>query len=378
MKPALAPYRTADGDVRLGGLYGRAAHIPDPTGAVWTLATALDGTRTRDQAIDAVRQAHPDLDPDTVEAGIDQFHDGGYLYDAAEPEPADFTRDELARYDRARQLFQWADRHPRTSQWDPQRALRRAVVTILGVGGAGGAAADALARSGVGAVHLIDPDTVEVSNLGRQTPYRSYDTGRPKVDSAVDHLEAINPHVTAVGRQARMKTQQHLERLLTNQHSDLLLLCADEPGLHIAVNRACLTTGQTWIDTGYHGLKISYALYEPGTGPCWWCVRLGDAERRQQPVTSREDLLKALPKVPGNPSSPVTAGMSGLWAAHLATAALTGAFPYQTGVLYSTNLLRLDADDMATVTRHPRRSDCPDCGTAAGPAPATITAVGSA
>ena len=57
-----------------------------------------------------------------------------------------------------------------------------------GVGGTGGAAARDLVASGVGHLHCVEPDVVELSNLNRQTLFREDDLGRPKLDAALAAL----------------------------------------------------------------------------------------------------------------------------------------------------------------------------------------------
>lgn len=66
-------------------------------------------------------------------------------------------------------------------------------VAVFGVGGVGGFAVEALARSGVGAIDLIDSDTVALSNINRQIIALSDTVGRYKVDVAAERVRSINP-----------------------------------------------------------------------------------------------------------------------------------------------------------------------------------------
>lgn len=74
--------------------------------------------------------------------------------------------------------------------------LQKARVAVFGVGGVGGYVVEALARAGVGALDLIDNDTVARSNLNRQIIATLYTIGKPKVDVAADRVHAINPACT--------------------------------------------------------------------------------------------------------------------------------------------------------------------------------------
>ena len=76
--------------------------------------------------------------------------------------------------------------------------LRRARVAVFGVGGVGGYVVEALARSGVGALELIDSDVVSVSNLNRQILATVPDLGRPKVEVARERVLSINPAAEVV------------------------------------------------------------------------------------------------------------------------------------------------------------------------------------
>jgi len=74
--------------------------------------------------------------------------------------------------------------------------LKNARVAVFGIGGVGGHLAEALARSGVGALDLIDMDTVALTNLNRQTIALCSTLGMAKVDAAKARILDINPHCT--------------------------------------------------------------------------------------------------------------------------------------------------------------------------------------
>ncbi|WP_434311815.1 tRNA threonylcarbamoyladenosine dehydratase [Hominifimenecus sp. rT4P-3] len=68
-------------------------------------------------------------------------------------------------------------------------------VAVFGIGGVGGHAAEALARSGIGAIDLIDPDIVSVSNRNRQIVALQSTVGRYKVDVMRERILDINPDI---------------------------------------------------------------------------------------------------------------------------------------------------------------------------------------
>lgn len=73
--------------------------------------------------------------------------------------------------------------------------LRHCRVAVFGVGGVGGYAAEALARSGVGQLDLVDNDTVSLSNLNRQIIALHSTLGKPKVEVARDRIGDIDPAI---------------------------------------------------------------------------------------------------------------------------------------------------------------------------------------
>ena len=76
---------------------------------------------------------------------------------------------------------------------DAMDILQQAKVAVFGVGGVGGYAVEALARSGVGSFDLIDNDTVSVSNLNRQIIATTDTIGKPKVEVMRERILSINP-----------------------------------------------------------------------------------------------------------------------------------------------------------------------------------------
>ena len=79
---------------------------------------------------------------------------------------------------------------------DAMEKLRRSRVAIFGLGGVGGYVAEALARCGVGAIDVVDHDTVSLTNLNRQILATRQTVGQSKARAAADRIHAINPEIT--------------------------------------------------------------------------------------------------------------------------------------------------------------------------------------
>lgn len=73
--------------------------------------------------------------------------------------------------------------------------LKNSRVAVFGVGGVGGHAVEALVRSGIGRIDIIDNDTVSVTNLNRQIFALWSTVGKPKVEVAKERLLDINPNL---------------------------------------------------------------------------------------------------------------------------------------------------------------------------------------
>ena len=107
---------------------------------------------------------------------------------------------EKTRYDRTRMLV----------GEDGFARLRSGRVLIFGVGGVGGYAAEALARTGIGTIGLVDDDTVDVTNLNRQIIALESTLGLPKVNVMKDRIAGIDPE-TEVAAFHRRLTAETLE-----------------------------------------------------------------------------------------------------------------------------------------------------------------------
>lgn len=110
--------------------------------------------------------------------------------------PPKLTPEELERYKRHLVL--------RDVGGAGQQRLRQSSVLLIGAGGLGSPLIQYLAAAGVGRIGVVDDDTVSLSNLQRQVAHATADVGRPKVESARDHVAALNPHVRVETYEARI------------------------------------------------------------------------------------------------------------------------------------------------------------------------------
>jgi molybdopterin-synthase adenylyltransferase len=357
VKPEHAPYRISGNRIRIGGVsYGIAAEIEDPAGFVWTLLESMDGTRSIPEIIGRTVKLHPESPLELVRAAVAQLIGSGYVEDAGAPDQVGLSERDKQRHDRARGYYRWLDLTPRISSWEPQALLRAARVTVVGIGGTGGVAALALAAAGIGWLHCVDPDSVELSNLSRQVIYAEDDIGRPKADAAVARLRALNADIAVSGERLRIGSPDDVLPLARD--CDVLLLTADEPpDVRAWANRACIAAARPWVDAGYHGPLVQVGVYRPGTGGCWECLHDASRDERLALGVNPGDAPHRGTAV-GNAVGAVPAGVSGYLAAHQVIALLIGVPPAEPGKIQAVNLAALDSP---FTVETPSRPGCPAC-----------------
>ncbi len=116
---------------------------------------------------------------------------------------ADFLPEELDRYRRHIIL--------REVGGPGQARLKASSVLVIGAGGLGAPLLMYLAAAGVGRIGIMDDDAVDLSNLQRQVIHSTDAIGSPKVESAAEHIHAINPHVKVETYQERLRAANALE-----------------------------------------------------------------------------------------------------------------------------------------------------------------------
>ena len=126
-----------------------------------------------------------------------------------------------------------------------EKLLRNFKVVIVGVGALGSVAAELLVRAGVGWVVLIDRDSVELSNLQRQSLFNEEDVGKLKAVQAKNHLEKINSEINI---EAYNEDLDYKNIDLIN--ADLVLDCTDNLETRHLINEYCSQRKIKWIYAG--------------------------------------------------------------------------------------------------------------------------------
>ena len=121
-----------------------------------------------------------------------------------------------------------------------QGRLAAARVLVVGTGGLGSASIPGLAAAGFGTVGIVDADTVEASNLPRQTIHGIRDVGRSKVVSALETVAALDPVIRTVGYDTMLTAANALEIM---SGYDLVLDGSDNFATRYLINDAAVLTG---------------------------------------------------------------------------------------------------------------------------------------
>ncbi|MFN7183343.1 MAG: ThiF family adenylyltransferase [Thermomonas haemolytica] len=124
-------------------------------------------------------------------------------------------------------------------------------VTVVGIGGVGSWAVEALARSGVGALTLIDADDICISNTNRQLPALDGQYGRAKIEAMAERCRAINPHIR-LQLVPRFLTPSNLAELL-QAPGDLVLDACDSFRTKVEAIAYCRRRKQPIITVGAAG-----------------------------------------------------------------------------------------------------------------------------
>jgi molybdopterin-synthase adenylyltransferase len=227
-----------------------------------------------------------------------------------------------------------------------QQKLLAARVLVVGAGGLGSPILSYLAAAGVGTIGISDEDTVALSNLQRQTIFRTEDVGRDKAQAAMDAVARLNPHV---------KTRAHPR--ITNDNAreivagyDLVVEGVDNFAARYALNRACLSEKKPLVSAAvgrFEGQLSTFKPFaDPGVLPCYRCLVPEEPPRDSQVNCAEEGVMGAVTGVMGT-----LAAMEALKEILSLGEGLAGRLMLYDGLGGAFRTVRLPAD-----------SACPDCG----------------
>lgn len=246
----------------------------------------------------------------------------------------DFTEEELQRYSRHILL--------QDVGVEGQEKIHSGKVLVVGAGGLGSPVALYLAAAGVGTIGIVDGDVVDLSNLQRQIIHFTPDVGRPKVESAKEKIEQLNPNVKVITHKEFLMADNALDIV---KDYDFVVDATDNFPVKFLINDACVMAGKPFSHGGILRFEGQTFTHLPGTA-CYRCLFPAPPPANAVPTCSQAGVLGAI------------AGMLGTIQAAEVLKYLTGV-----GELLTDRLLSFNARTMDFRTIKTKRHDgCPLCG----------------
>src|SRR5438552_9224344 len=177
-----------------------------------------------------------------------------------------------------------------------QKRLKAASVLLIGAGGLGSPLGLYLAAAGVGRLGLVDFDVVDFSNLQRQVLHGTNDVGRPKLQSAKEKLQAINPEVRVDTYEARLTSQNAFDIL---RPYDVIIDGTDNFPTRYLVNDACVLLGKPNVYGSIFRFDGQASVFYPGKGPCYRCLYPEPPPPGEVPSCAEGGVLGILPGLIG-------------------------------------------------------------------------------
>jgi len=199
-----------------------------------------------------------------------------------------FTGDQLQRYSRHLILSEVGE--------EGQARLLEAKVLIVGAGGLGSPAGYYLAAAGVGTLGIIDNDEVELSNLQRQIAHCTRTIGIPKVESAKNTFESLNPDVHVIPLRQRLTKFNILDLI---RDYDIIVDCSDNYATRLLVNDACVMNNKSLVTGAVFKFEGQLTVVMPHEGPCYRCLYEEPPPHDLLPSPQDAGLLGVIPGVIG-------------------------------------------------------------------------------
>jgi sulfur-carrier protein adenylyltransferase/sulfurtransferase len=251
-------------------------------------------------------------------------------------DPSRFTEEQVQRY--SRPII------PPNIGAKGQRKLLDGSVLVIGAGGLGSPIAMYLAAAGVGKLGIVDFDRVDLTNLQRQILHTTPDVGRPKVESAVKHLRAINPTIEVVGHDTLLFSTNVFEIF---EGYDVIVDGTDNFPVRYLVNDATQFMGLPLVYGSIYQFEGQATVFMPGQEtPCYRCLYPAPPPPGTVPSCAEGGVFGVLP------------GVIGSIQATEAIKILTGEGETLEGRLLLYDALTMEFDQMKIRWD----ADCPVCG----------------
>ncbi len=177
-----------------------------------------------------------------------------------------------------------------------QQKLLDAKVLLLGAGGLGSPTALYLAAAGIGTLGIVDNDEVDLSNLQRQVIHTSDRIGMPKVDSAAETINALNPDVKVVKHAIRLGPENIMDTL---PGYDIIVDGLDNFPTRYLLNDATVRLKIPVVSAAILGFEGQLSVFKPYEGPCYRCLFPVPPPAELAPSCGANGVLGVLPGTMG-------------------------------------------------------------------------------
>ncbi len=222
-----------------------------------------------------------------------------------------------------------------------QKRLKEAHVLMVGAGGLGAAALPYLAGAGIGKISICDDDKISVSNLHRQTIYKTCDAGQSKAKIAADYAMMLNPDCAIVALDQRMQVPHDFKGV----NFDLIFDGSDNFATKSLLNALSIENKTPLVSASVNQYYGQCGIFNGGYAdtPCYHC------------------LFPELPQEARNCNEAgvlgTAAGLSGIYQAHLTLLFLAGLEGANPGMFLNFDLKSHRLQNMYVY----KNAECPHC-----------------
>lgn len=218
-----------------------------------------------------------------------------------------------------------------------------AKVLVVGAGGLGSPILTYLAGAGIGTLGFVDFDTIDISNLNRQTLFSTNDIGRKKVDVAEERIKSLNPDVQTRKYPFRIDVY-NIEEII--QDYDIVVDALDNFAARYLLSDCCYFLKKPLIEGAAVEMVGTATTILPGSNPCYRCLYPFPPPDGVMPTCSDVGILG------------VVTGVIGSIQALEVIKLITGTGKLLIGRLLYFNGLNMDFQEFKYI----KNDECPLCG----------------
>ncbi len=177
-----------------------------------------------------------------------------------------------------------------------QEKLLKAKVLLLGAGGLGAPTGLYLAAAGVGHLGIIDDDIVDASNLQRQVIHSTETIGEPKVESAKQTIQRLNPDVEVTTYNTRLTADNIVDII---KDYDIIVDGVDNFPTRYLLNDASVRLQIPVVSASILSFDGQLTVFHPYEGPCYRCLYPVPPPAEMAPSCGENGVLGVLPGTMG-------------------------------------------------------------------------------